>query len=71
MPELREEPNNAIVFYMIFFVFAMHLMHGIEFIASCMILREPMCFLKPLYRGCACMASHVHNGTHSSSVHGI
>ena len=71
MPKLREEPYYAIVFYMLLFVFTMHLTDRIDVIASCMMFREAMCFLKPLYRDCACMASDVHNGTHSSNVYGI
>ena len=71
VPKLREEANDAIVIYMIFFLFAMHLIDRIDVIVSFMIFCEPICFLKRLYRGRACMASHVHNGAHSSSVHGI
>ena len=50
---------------------AIHLMDRIDVIVSCMIIREPMSFLKPLYRDCVGMASYVHKGTHSSSVHGL
>ena len=51
--------------------FAIHLMDCMDVIVSCMIFGEPMSLLKPLYRDCVGMASYVHNGTHSSSVHGL
>ena len=70
MPKLYAEPNDTIMSYMIFFEFAIHKMDRIDVTASCMIFGESMCFLKPLYRDCVGMASYVHNGTHSSSVHG-
>ena len=50
---------------------AIHLTDRIDVIVSCMIIRERISLLKPLYRDCVGMASYVHNGTHSSSVHGI
>ena len=34
------------------FCVAIHLMDGIHVIVSCMIIREPMSFLKPLHRDC-------------------
>ena len=49
MSKLREELNDAIVPYMVFFVFAIHLRERIDAIASRMILCEPVCLLKPLY----------------------
>ena len=71
MPKLSEELNDALGLYMLLFVFAINQMDCIDVIASCMIFREPMSFLKPFYRDCVSMASYVHNGTDSSSVHGI
>ena len=53
------------------FCVAIHLLDHIDVIVSCMIICEPMSLLKPLYRDCVGMASYVHNGTHSSSVHGL
>ena len=50
---------------------AIHSMDRIDVIVSCMIIRESMSLLKPLYQNCVGMASYVHNGTHSSSVHGL
>ena len=50
---------------------AIHLMDNMHVVVSCMIIGEPMSFHKPLYRDCVGMASYVHNGTHSSSVHGL
>ena len=46
-----------------------HLMDRIDVIGSSMILLEPRSLLKLLHRECVGMASYVHNGTHSSSVH--
>ena len=71
MPKLREESNDAIVFVCFPLCVAIHLMDRIDVIVSCMIIREPMSLLKPLYRDCVGMASHVHSGTHSSSVCGV
>ena len=51
--------------------FAIHLMDCIDVIVSCMIVGEPMCFTKPLYRDLVSIVSYVHNGTHSLSEHGI
>ena len=50
---------------------AIHLMDRINVIVSCMIIREPISLLKPLYPDCVGMASYVHNGTHSLIVHGL
>ena len=50
---------------------AIHVMDRINVIVSCMIIREPMSLLTPLYRDCVGMASYVHNGMHSSIVHGL
>ena len=71
VPELREDPNEAILFVCFSLCVAIHLMDRIDVIVSCMIIREPMSLLKPLYRDCVGTASQVHNGTHSSSVHGL
>ena len=71
MTRLRKESNDAIVFYCFSLCVAIHLMDGIDAIVSCMIIREPMSLLKPLYRDCVGMASDVQNRTHSSSVHGL
>ena len=60
-PKLYEERNDAIVVYMLFLGFIILSMDRIDVIASCMIFREPMCFLKPLYRDCISVASYVHN----------
>ena len=38
---------------------------------SCMIFREPMSLLKMFYRNCVGMASYVHTGMYSWSVHGL
>ena len=61
VPKLHEQLNDAILLYMLFFVFAIHQMDHIDVIASCMIFREPMCLFKPLYRNCAGMGSDVHD----------
>ena len=53
------------------FAFAIHHMDRVDVIVLCMIFRQPMSLLKPLYRDCVRMASYVHNGTHNLSVHGI
>ena len=45
-----------IALFCICFVFARHLMAGIDVIALCMISNEPMYLLKPFDRGCACIA---------------
>ena len=37
VPKLHEEFNDSIVLYIIFFVFLIHLMDGIDVIVSCMI----------------------------------
>ena len=58
-------------FICFFLCVAIHLMDRIDVIVSCMIIREQLGLLKPLYRGCVGMASYVHNGTHSSTVHGL
>ena len=50
---------------------AIHLMDRMDVIVSCMIIREPVSLLKPLYRDCVGMGSYVHNGTHSSTLHGL
>ena len=42
VPKLHEELNDAIVLYMIFFVFAIHQMDRIDAIVSCMIFHESM-----------------------------
>ena len=39
---------------------AIHLMDRIILIVSCMIIREPISLLEPLYRDCAGMASYAH-----------
>ena len=70
MPKLREESNDAIVFLCFSLCVAIHLMDRIDVIVACMIIREPMRFLKPMYRDSVGMASYVHNGMHRSSVHG-
>ena len=53
------------------FCVAIHLMDRIDVIVSCMIIREPMSLLRPLYPDSVGMASYVHHGTHSWSVHGL
>ena len=50
---------------------AIHFMERIDVIVSFMIIREPIRLLKPSYRTCVGMASYIHNGMHSSSVHGL
>ena len=71
MPKLREESNDAIVFICFSLCVALHFMDRIDVIVSCMMIREPISLLKPLYRDCVGMASYVHNRTHSLSVHGL
>ena len=61
-------PLCLICFYL---CVAIHLMDRINVIVSCMIIREPVNLLKSLYRNRVGMASYIHNGTHSSSVHGL
>ena len=53
------------------FCVAIHFMDRMDVIVSCMIIRESMSLLNPLYRECVGMASYVHDGTHSLSVHGL
>ena len=60
------------LYFICFFVCGtIHLMYRIDVIVSCMIIGESMSLLTPLYRECVGMASYVHNGRHSSSVHGL
>ena len=70
MLKLREECNDAIVFYMLSFVCCHTPNKRYQFV-SCMIIREPMSLLKPLYRDCVHMASYVGNGTHSECAWSI
>ena len=67
-PSFARNPMMPLCFICFSLCVAIHLMDHIDVIVSCMIIREPMSLLKPLYRDCVGMASYVHNGTHSSSV---
>ena len=49
VPKQYEELNVAIVLYMLFFVFPIHLMDRVDVIVSCMIFHEPMCLFEPLH----------------------
>ena len=69
-PRFARNPMMPLCFICFSLCVAIHLMDRIDVIVSCMIMREPMGFLKPLYLDCVGMASYVHNGTHSWSVHG-
>ena len=69
-PRFARNPMMPLCFLCFSLCVAIHLMDRIDVIVSCMIIHEPMSFLKPLYVDCVGMASYVHNGTHSWSVHG-
>ena len=56
VPKLREELNDAIVYYMLFFVCCRTSNGPYRSIVSCMIFCEPMSLLKPLYRDCVGMS---------------
>ena len=68
-PSFARNPMMLLCFICFSLCVAIHLMDRIDVIVSCMIIREPMSFLKPLYLNCVGMVSYVHNETHSSSVH--
>ena len=70
-PSFAGNPMMPLCLICFSFCVAIHLMDRINIIVSCMIIREPISLLKPFYRDCVGMASYVHNGTHSSSVHGL
>ena len=70
-PIFARNPMMPLCFICFSLCVAKHLMHRIDVGVSCMIIREPMSLLKPLYRDCVGMVSYVHNRTHSSSVHGL
>ena len=70
-PSFARNPTMPLCFICFSLCVAIHLMDRIDVIVACMIIREPMSLLKPSYRECVGMASYVHNGTHSSSVHGL
>ena len=64
-------PMLSLRFICFYLCVAIHLMDRIEVMVSCMIFREPMSLLKPLYRVCVGMESYDHSGMHSSSVYGL
>ena len=70
-PSFARVPMMPLCFICFSLCVAIHLMDRIDVVVPCMIIREPMSLLKLLYRNCVGMASYVHNGTHSSSVHGL
>ena len=56
MPKLHEGLNDAIVLYMLFFVFGRHQMDFVDVLVSWLIFRETKRFLTPLYQDCVTMA---------------
>ena len=70
-PSFARNSMMPLCFICFSYCVAIHLMDRIDVIVSCMIPREAMSLLKPLYRDCVGMAPYVHKGTHSSSVHGL
>ena len=70
-PSFARVPMMPLCFICFSLCVAIHLMDRIDVVVPCTIICEPMSLLKLLYRNCVGMASYVHNGTHSSSVHGL
>ena len=70
-PSFARNPMMPLCFICFSLFVAIHLMDRIHVTVACMIIREAMSFLKPLYQDCVGMVSCVHKGTHSSSVHGL
>ena len=70
-PSFARNPMMPLCFICFSLWVAIHLMDRIDVMVSCMIIREPMSLLKPLYRDCVGMASYAHKGTYSLSVHGL
>ena len=70
-PSYARNPMMPLCFICFSLCVIIHSMDRINVIVSCMIIRERMSLLRPMYRDCVGMVSYVHNRTHSSSVHGL
>ena len=70
-PSFVRNPMMPLCFISFSLCVTIHLIIPMDVIVSCMIIREPISLLKQLYRECVGMASYVHNGPHSLSVHGL
>ena len=68
-PCFVRNPMLPLCFICFSLCFAIQLINCIDVFASCIIFCEAMCLLKN--RDSASMTSHVHNGIHSSRLHGI